>query len=112
MKLFTDVLRDIRKGRAVDEATRKLAAVVQAVAETGKAGSLTLTLTVKPQKDDSGQVVIATSVSHKTPEPGLPDAIFFVDSAGGLHRDDPNQREMFAPAGGDKAPKAQLAAVE
>ena len=36
MRLITDVLRDIRKGRPVEEATMALADVVRAVDETGK----------------------------------------------------------------------------
>lgn len=103
MKPFTDVLRDIRKGRAVDDATMKLQQVVQAVLETGKPGAVTVQLTVKPQKNDSEQVVIVTQVKAKTPEHDLPDAIFFVDGEDfSLHRTDPNQREMFAEASDDR----------
>lgn len=99
MRLFTDILRDIRKGRAVDEATTKLAQLVAKVVETGKGGALTVTLNVRPQKNDSGQVVISTTVSSKLPEAGLPDAIFYVDGEGDLVRNDPTQREMFGEAG-------------
>lgn len=50
MRLITDVLREIRKGRAVDQASRLLAELVRAVDETGKPGNITITLTVKPEK--------------------------------------------------------------
>jgi hypothetical protein len=69
--------------------------------DTKKAGTLTITLTVKPQKNDDEQVVIITTVKAKTPEMDLPDAIFFVDDEFNLVRDDPKQRELFieeAPA--------------
>ena len=36
MRLITDVLRDIRRGRPVEEATTALADVVRAVDETGR----------------------------------------------------------------------------
>lgn len=98
MKLITDVLRDIRKGRVVDDATQKLARVVESVMETKKAGTLTIQLTVKPQKNDDEQVVIVSKVSAKTPELDLPDAIFFVDEDFSLVRDDPKQRELFVEA--------------
>ena len=44
MRLITDVLREIRKGRPVEEATMALADVVRAVDETGKDGSVTIRL--------------------------------------------------------------------
>ncbi|KAK0359632.1 hypothetical protein LTR94_030539, partial [Friedmanniomyces endolithicus] len=56
MKPITDVLRDIRKGMVAEAAGEELANVVRAVTATGKAGSLTLKLTVKPQKGDAEQV--------------------------------------------------------
>ena len=49
MRLITDVLRDIRKGRVVEFASERLAEVVTAVGDTGKAGKLVIELTVKPQ---------------------------------------------------------------
>ncbi len=98
MRPVTDILRDIRKGRVVDDATHKLQRVVESVMETKKAGTLTIQLTVKPQKNDDEQVVIVSKVSAKTPEQDLPDAIFFVDDEFDLVRDDPKQRELFAEA--------------
>lgn len=98
MRPITDILRDIRKGRVVDDATQKLQRVVESVMETKKPGTLTIQLTVKPQKNDDEQVVIISTVKAKTPEMDLPDAIFFVDDDFDLVRDDPKQRELFAEA--------------
>lgn len=98
MRPITDILRDIRKGRVVDDATSKLQRVVESVMETKKAGTLTIQLTVKPQKNDDEQVVIVSTVKAKTPEMDLPDAIFFVDDEFDLVRDDPKQRELFSEA--------------
>jgi hypothetical protein len=98
MKLFTDFLRDIRKGRVVDDATVKLAQVVRAVQEHGKAGSLTLTLSVSPQAGDKGIVTITPSLSAKLPEASIPNAIFYVDAEGGLSREDPNQGDFIRDA--------------
>jgi len=103
MRPFTDVLRDIRRGRAVDQATRLLAEVVRAVDETGKPGSVTLTLTVKPEKGGGSQKTIIAGVKAKKPEGDIPEAVFFSDVDGDLHRADPAQNEMFAEVGGGRA---------
>lgn len=99
MRPFTDVLRDIRRGRAVDQATRLLGEVVRAVDETGKPGSVTLTLTVKPEKGGGSQKTIIAAVKAKKPEGDIPEAVFFSDPEGDLHRTDPAQQEMFSEAG-------------
>lgn len=98
MLLFTDFLRQIRKGRVVDDATVKLADLVKAVTEHGKSGTLTLTLTISPQSGDKGLVTVTPSLSAKKPEPSMPNAIFFVDGEGGLSREDPNQGDFIRDA--------------
>lgn len=104
MKPITDILRDIRKGMVAEAAGEELAAVVRAVAATGKPGSLTLTLKVKPQKGDSEQVVIESKIKASAPAADMPEAIFFADSDGDLHREDTRQREIFRDTDlGDKA---------
>jgi hypothetical protein len=108
MKPITDVLRDIRKGMVAEAAGEELANVVRAVTATGKPGSLTLKLTVKPQKGDSEQVVISSKVTASSPTADMPEAIFFADMDGDLHRNDPRQPEMFRDANlGDKVVDAR-----
>jgi hypothetical protein len=94
MKPITDVLREYRKGALADEASDVFAKVIRAVMETGKPGTLTLTLTAKPHKGDSAIIILAGEVNGKPPKETLPDAIFYADEEGGLHRADPKQREM------------------
>lgn len=103
MRLITDILRDIRRGRAVDQATRLLAEVVRAVDETNKPGSVTITLTVKPEKGGGSQKVILAQVKAKKPEGDIPEAVFFSDAEGDLHRTDPAQQEMFSEAARERA---------
>lgn len=103
MRLITDVLREYRNGKAVDLASQKLAELVQAVDETNKAGSITITFKVKPEKGGGSQKTIACEVKAKMPEFDLPEAVFFSDGEGDLHRSDPQQREMFTEAGGRPA---------
>lgn len=98
MRLITDIIRDVKKGRLVEEATAKLAEVVRAVDETGKAGSITITLTIKP--GDANEKTLSSSVTMKKPAKEIPEAIFFSDEDGDLHRTDPRQQEMeFAEVG-------------
>ncbi|MNR97617.1 hypothetical protein D3C72_288010 [compost metagenome] len=110
MKPITDILRDIRKGMVAEAAGEELAQVVRAVTATGKPGSLTIKLTVKPQKGDSEQVVISSKLSATTPTADMPEAIFFADMDGDLHRNDPRQPEMFRSTDlGDAAVDARRA---
>ncbi|RAI37231.1 hypothetical protein [Rhodoplanes roseus] len=94
MRLITDVLRDIRRGRPVEEATAALADVVRAVDETGKEGSVTITLKIKPAKHGGPEKTIIAEVKHKKPIADIAPAIFFSDEDGDLHRVDPRQEEM------------------
>lgn len=98
MRLITDILRDIKKGRLVEEATAKLAELVRAVDETQKSGTLTITLTVKP--GDANEKTLVSAVKMSKPAKDIPEAIFFSDEDGDLHRTDPRQAEMeFAEVG-------------
>jgi hypothetical protein len=100
MRPITDILREMRKGAIVDRATEELAAVMDAVQDTGKPGALTITLTITPETDRRGivdKVDITASVTPKIPRADLPKAAFFVTADNDLVRDDPRQSEMFSP---------------
>jgi hypothetical protein len=87
-----DTLREIRHGAMLDEASGELAEVVKRVAETGKAGALTLRLTVKPAGRGSVRtVVIEDEVVAKLPAPDKEVTIFFPTEDGNLSRQDPTQ---------------------
>jgi hypothetical protein len=98
MRPFTDVLRDIRKGRVVEAASDQLAEVVRAVLDTSKPGEITLKLSVKPQGKGDNAVIVSAKIASKVPQAALPDALFFADLDGDLLRDDPTQTRMFADA--------------
>lgn len=102
MRPFTDVLRDIRKGRIVDAAGEELARVVRGVLETDKAGTLTLKLSIKPQGKGDNAVIVSAALTASVPQASLPDALFFADVEGDLLRDDPTQTRMFADAREDR----------
>lgn len=95
MRPFTDVLRDIRKGRAVEALSDQLAEVVRAVMATEKAGALTITLSIKPQGKGDNAVIVSLKTSSKVPQADLPDALFFADIEGDLLREDPTQGRLF-----------------
>lgn len=94
MKPITDVLREIRGGKAVKTLSRMFAEVVLAVDETGKPGELTIKLKVKPEKGGGSAKVISCVANAKKPHDDIPEAIFFSDAEGDLHRSDPAQAEM------------------
>lgn len=94
MRLITDILREIRKGRPVEEATMALADVVRAVDETGKDGSVTITLKIKAAKHGGPEKTLICEVKAKKPIAEIAPAVFFSDQDGDLHRVDPRQEEM------------------
>ena len=98
MRHFTDVIRDIRRGKVVEAASEKLAEVVRAVLDTDKPGEITLTLKIKPQGRGDNAVIVSAKLSAKAPQAELPDALFFADMEGDLLREDPTQTRMFADA--------------
>lgn len=98
MKPITDVLREYRNGRAVDSATLDFAELIRAVDLTNKPGEITITIKVKPEKGGGSQKTLAIAVKSKVPKVDIPEAVFFSDADGNLHRSDPQQREMFKEA--------------
>lgn len=89
---FTDFLA--QQGRAHEELTEGLHKVIAAVEETGKAGSVTLTIKVDPDKKAAGIFRISDNVTVKAPVHDRGTRIYFKDKAGNLTRSDPNQPEL------------------
>lgn len=113
MRPFGDFLREQAQGRTHEELTQALYDVVNAVEATGKAGSLTLTLSIQPLKDTAGGVIKVTDkVKTSLPEFARPASIFFAD-AGNLVRDNPNQlrfdgmRDVSASEPAEREPDAR-----
>lgn len=91
---FAAVLRELAHGNVHEEASEKLHALVDAVAEHGTKGTLTLTLTVAPiAKGDVSVLTVGATVASKPPVASQTSA-FFVDRAGNLSRRDPKQPEI------------------
>lgn len=99
MRPITDILREYRNGRAAAVATQELAELIRAVDLTGKTGEMTITIKVKPEKGGGSQKTLGIGVKTKVPKMDIPEAVFFSDEHGNLHRSDPAQQEMFRSAG-------------
>jgi len=106
MRPITDVLREMRRGRVVEDMTDALAECVKAVDETNKAAVLTMKITVKPSKDGGWEKTLATAISTTLPRKDTPDAVMFSTADGDLVREDPDQRGLFAEAEGSGRPRA------
>lgn len=88
---FADFLREQSAGRTHDDLTTALAEVVSAVKDTGKKGTVTLTVTVAPL-DKNGNALTVTDVVKKViPQHDRRKSIFYADDSGNLTKDDPMQ---------------------
>lgn len=93
--LFLDTLRELRGGVSLEELSAHLQALVASVQHTGKKGSLSYVITVRPASAGStGQLILADAITVKEPKLERSSDIFFATQAGELTRRNPNQREL------------------
>lgn len=93
IKPFADWLALQRKGTLAGELATGLADLNRAVLDTGKPGTITLVIKVKPTGDDVS-VSVTDEVKVKLPEHDRGQSIFFVDDHGNPHR---SQQVLEAP---------------
>lgn len=91
---FADLLRDHRRGATHDELTEKLRELVAAVTEQNKAGTLTITIGMKPAGKASGAFDVSFDAKVKLPKQDPGSSIFFVTPDNNLVREDPRQAVM------------------
>lgn len=106
-KTFTQTIDQLRFGTLSDELTDKLNDLNAAVASTGKTGSITVTLKLKP--GNGGQVEVYDDIKLKLPEEQKGSSIMFFTPENNLQREDPRQRSLEGLRSVDeerKAPKA------
>ena len=89
-----DVLRDLAKGKTHDELSEAIWDLRQRVAETGKAGSVTLTISMKPLKENPDMIVVEDEIRLKLPEFPRQPSVFYADRQGNLSRQNPMQDEL------------------
>lgn len=91
---FAAILATIRP-HTVTELSDGLRELVQKVQDTGKQGSITLTLTVKPLDGDSNVLTVNDEIRVKAPEHSRKGSIAFPDHWGNLSRSDPHTMPLF-----------------
>lgn len=93
---FAVFLQDLRDGRAHSELSAGLAELLAAVKDTGKGGSLTLQVKVKPatRGKDMDKVVILDNVKVDLPKPERGEDFFFVTDDNELSRKHPRQQSL------------------
>lgn len=94
-KSFMETLKDLRRGELLSELTDHLCEVVTAVRATGGAGTLTLTIRIKPfSKGDMSTLAVTDDIktSLTTLEKGA--TILFANERNELQRQDPRQPEL------------------
>jgi len=94
-RLITDIMREYRGGRLVNEMTEAIAQLTLKCLETGKGGKITLTFDMKVDGDEEDrQLELSADWTMKLPKLKLPSATYFADEEGNLTRTDPKQTEM------------------
>jgi len=94
---LSTVLQTVHQGKAkivleaIDDA---IADVVPAVSRLAGPGKVVLTLSFQPK---DGRVVVNAVITQKKPEGGSVPTIFYVDKAGRLVEDDPDQERLPFP---------------
>lgn len=93
-RAFTDQLRDFGRGKVAADATERMAELVKRVRETGKSGTLTLEVKVKPASRASGAMFISAKIATKLPETGIDETMLFDTPEGALVGEDPAQKKL------------------
>lgn len=105
---ITDTLRHIGGGIFIDTASDKLAELVSAVDTTGKAGKLTLDVTVK-KATRGGAMIVTGKVRLTKPAEEPMETMLFATPEGNLVTEDPNQKtldlKVIGQSGGAATPE-------
>ena len=90
---FLDWLRDHNQGQTADEMSEAIHLLTGRVQDTGKAGSVQLTIRIEPMKGASNNDIVLVTDQIKTKLPEFPrqSSVFYVDKHGNQVRNDPNQ---------------------
>lgn len=98
LKAFSNYLQEFNDGCTHATLTMELGQLLQAVQDTGRAGSLTLVLKIAPaQKANSGhvdKVVINATTKLAPPKTDPPSDFFYLTDEGELTRLHPKQQSL------------------
>lgn len=92
---FATFLLEQNRGRTHSELSHGLRDLVAKVTDTGKKGSITLTVTIEPLKGNEEALQISDVIKLNLPEHSRGASIFFRGKEGDLQREDPNQPSFF-----------------
>lgn len=87
---FAAVFGELNRGRTATEAATALQELVSAVTDTGRKGTMTITITVAPT-GAGGAVQLSDDIKVKRPSFDRAASLFYVTDDGNLSRSDPNQ---------------------
>lgn len=94
-KPLTEVIATIRGGVFNNAASAELKELVERVQESGKAGSITITLTLSPHGKGNREIHVTPKLSTKKPaSPDTQEPGIFYAVRGDLVRDDPDQQKL------------------
>lgn len=100
---FTQFLLEQRGGLLHSELSDMLADVVARCVEHGKKGSITIKLTIAPNKDGV-TLTVSDEVKPVAPEGDRGAALFYADARGNLSRRDPRQPSLPGTLSAVEAP--------
>lgn len=92
-KSFSEVLEQIEFGGVSQQATDELNDLIHAITETGKSGSMTLTIKIKPI-GNTGQVEIDADVKAKQPAPTRGKTLMFCTPDNNMQRENLRQQSI------------------
>lgn len=91
---LSEVIATLDTGNIDAAGTLDLQALVEEVQQRGKAGKLTIELTIEPQGLQSQAVQVLANVKVSHPKPPPAGSVLFVGDHGSLHRSDPYQQSF------------------
>lgn len=92
MTQYSEFLSDHARGQVDGEATAVLVDLISAVTATGKKGTMSVTVEVKPS--GTRMVQVKAEVTSKIPQADAEIGVFFIDKDGRLQKDDPFQERL------------------
>ena len=92
---FATILLNLSNGDSHRELTENLRELVQAVQDTGKPGTLTYTIKIKPNDLNANAVAVMDEIKLKKPEYDREKSLFFTDNHGNLTKNPPSQPSLF-----------------
>lgn len=93
--MFLITMQRHRGGKDLADLSQRLSEVTAAVIETGKTGSVTLTLSVKPAKRGQAALMLESKLAAKVPGIEPESSFWFGTKDGILQKEDPRQAQMF-----------------